>query len=442
MPLPHHVSEVKLKNGMRGLFVNVPGATLVYYDVYVRAGIDYAPRRVHQVAHVLEHLAFGANAKFNSLEAFSREFSKNGASSNASTSSIGMEYYAICADFEWQRILDLQQLALTEPVFKPSILEAEKGNVAEELEGYLANNHRVLAQKMSRSMGKRFWYDPDELKTVAPITLKDIQAHYRKTHTLHNLRFVFAGDLANMQSKIIQQLEGWQLPSGRELLIKPDTVHAGGLIYLPRKNLTSAEFSLELVIRRRLNLAERDAIGALNHILTGTLHSRIFGQARSRGICYDMGSYSYNDATGTSTWGFGGQVSWDHLGELFQLIFDELQKVAQGDISESELDGAKQWALGRHQMSGQTVTSVADWYASDYYTRHIIDSMDNVAREIKATTRAQILALVREFLVTDAWVLGGIGNRPKSEFQPYYDKVAAFLARQKQQILDKHQGAL
>ena len=63
------------------------------------------------------------------------EFTKNGAYHNAYTSDLSMVYVADCADFEWERILELQKLAICTPKFNETELEAEKGNVRSELTG-------------------------------------------------------------------------------------------------------------------------------------------------------------------------------------------------------------------------------------------------------------------------------------------------------------------
>lgn len=55
------------------------------------------------------------------------EFTKNGAYHNASTSDMSMDYVADCADFEWDRIFELQLLSISQPKFNQIEFEAEKG---------------------------------------------------------------------------------------------------------------------------------------------------------------------------------------------------------------------------------------------------------------------------------------------------------------------------
>ena len=84
--MKHSVEEIRLKNGARGLFIDIPGASVMSTRVQFRAGMFYAKNKeVYEIPHLVEHLAFGANAKFRDEQAFEAEFTKNGAYHNAWT---------------------------------------------------------------------------------------------------------------------------------------------------------------------------------------------------------------------------------------------------------------------------------------------------------------------------------------------------------------------
>ena len=188
MPLKHTIQEVTLDIGAKGLIVNVPDTTVVNSTIHFRAGNDFVARPdIHQTAHLMEHMAFGPNEKFSSMEAFSQEFSRNGAYSNASTFDTNMHYYADCAQFEWERILRLQQLAITKPRFLPEILATEQGNVREELTGQAHNNPRVMWQAINRALGGHSFSDLEKIETIDAVTVEDIVEHHQRTHTHSNL---------------------------------------------------------------------------------------------------------------------------------------------------------------------------------------------------------------------------------------------------------------
>ncbi len=194
--MKHTVQEVKLKNGARGLLIDVPGASVMSFQFQFRAGNRYvAGKDIYETAHIMEHMVFGANAAYASEHAYEAEFTKNGAYHNAYTSDLSMCYVADCADFEWERILDLQRVAICQPKFKRSEFEAEKGNVRSELTGYLNDHNRVLWPKMQQLLGEdvlTFW---QRIQTINSVKLSDIVEHHERTHTSDNLRFVITGRL-------------------------------------------------------------------------------------------------------------------------------------------------------------------------------------------------------------------------------------------------------
>ena len=194
----HTVEEVRLKNGVRGLLVNVPDATVMSFQFQFRAGSRFTKSpEIYETAHIMEHMAFGANARFASEHEFEAEFTKNGAYHNASTSDMSMNYVADCADFEWDRIFELQLLSISQPRFDEFEFKAEKGNVRNELTGYLNNNARLLWPKIQQEFGEKVLTYEERLKTIDNITLDDICEHHKRTHTTDNLRFVIAGKITD-----------------------------------------------------------------------------------------------------------------------------------------------------------------------------------------------------------------------------------------------------
>lgn len=428
MPLPHSVKEVTLKTGAKGLIISVPGSTVMSYTINFRAGNDYvADPTVHQTAHLMEHMVFGPNEKFSSMEEFSQEFSRNGAYSNASTFDTNMNYYADCAQFEWERILELQQLAITAPKFLPEILESEKGNVREELTGQAHNNPRVLWQTIGRSMGGHSLLDREKIATIDAVSVDDIKKHHTQTHTHRNMRFVVAGDFNGKTDRAIELLESWNLPEGERLAPIKDTLQSARPVAIPKTDQENSNFGFIMTIPRVLTQAELVAFLAVNHILTGTLHSRIWGKARAEGICYGMGSGTSTDLDGNSSWEFYGQVRPDNAPKLYRLITAELQRIARGDLSEKDLKEAKQYLLGDYQMRGQTVGALAAGYASDYFFDDTYEDYSATIGHIEALTPEKIVPLVKEFLRTKTWTLGEIGTVTQAEVDSHHRTLEALF---------------
>ena len=395
--MKHAVEEVTLKNGAKGLLIDVPGASVMSTRVQFRAGMLYARNKyVYEIPHVVEHLAFGANAEFKDEQAFEAEFTKNGAYHNAWTSDVSVCYETECADFEWERIMELQRLSIVEPRFNEEELKSEKSNIRSELTGYMNDYYRLLWPRVQQAVGEDVLALPERLETIRNIELKDIREHYRRTHTAKNMLFIIAGALKGRKHHIIQMLNKWGLREGERFDVPKVTLKNGTAVSIRRKDASNITFGFSLVVPRHLEPDEVFAMGCLNHILNGTTNSRIFGTARKNGLVYGMGS-SVAANPHNSYWDFDGEVNVENATALFELIHTELVKVLDGEIEDEDFEAAKSYALGRFQMGAQTPAQIADYYAEGYFTNGVIVRYDAMPSLIKSTTKAKMIELAREF---------------------------------------------
>lgn len=422
--MKHSVEEVSLKNGARGLLIDVPGASVMDTRVGFRAGIRYAKTpELYEIAHVVEHLSFGANAKYRDEQSYEADFTKNGAYHNAWTSDFFVCYETECADFEWERILDLKRIAITSPRFNEEELKSEKSTVRSELTGYLNDYSRLLWPRLQKGIGEDSPTFSERIKTISNIELKDIREHYRRTHTAKNMRFIIAGQLNRGRKKqIIRMLEDWDLKEGERFKIPHDELHAADPILIRRKDASNITFGFSYVTPRHLSADEYEAMGCLNHILTGTMTSKIFGQARKHGLTYDMGSSTANGKHFAS-WDFEGEVNTENAEALFDLARKELAKVLNGEIKDTDIEAAKSYALGRYQMGAQTVGQIADYYTETYFTAGEIASYDSFPEIIKKMDKSDLINLAREFVGTGVQAFAAVSSEEKQLITELGEKV-------------------
>ena len=421
--MKHSVEEVKLKNGAKGLLVDVPESTVMNTRVQFRAGMRYAKKEdLYEIAHVVEHLSFGANAKYKDEQAYEADFTKNGAYHNAWTSDFSVCYETECADFEWDRILNLKRIAITTPRFNEEELKSEKGNVRAELTGYLNDYSRLIWPRLQTAIGETTPNLRERISTLANIELKDIREHYRRTHTAKNMRFIIAGKMNRRKHQIIKMLEEWDLKSGERFEVPIDNLHTSDPVLIRRKDASNITFGFSFIAPRRLDEKEARAIDCLNHILTGTMNSRILGQARKRGLVYGIGSCLSN-TTHNSSWDFDGEVNEEDALELFDLIGKELHKILNGDIKESDMEAAHSYALGRYQMGAQTTSQIADFYAENYFTNEEIENYEKIPDIIRSIRKEHLVNLAREYKDSNTMGLVAVGSCEKSLIQDLADRL-------------------
>lgn len=429
--MKHEVHHVALANGAQGLLIHVPDASVMSFEVGFRAGDYLTKKNKIETAHIMEHLLLGANQLVPKARAFQAEFEKNGAYSNASTSIYDVTYEAECADFEWDRILGLLLVAVAKPLFLSEEFEAEFGNVREEMTARSNNHFRHLSQALREKYGFHVVTDQQRLKLMDNVTVEDVSSHYEKTHTSSNLRFVIAGHLTATRRKAIEQLfANIELPKGKGRTALPDErpKTLDRPLYLHNDTVDNLYFYLDTFAQHRLTDPESDNLSLINTMLTETLYSRILGTARERGLVYSMSSGVGQTKTNANWW-FGAQVLPANATALFGIITKELHDVFDGNISDEDIQSAKQYALGRYQRSGQTVGGTASGYSYRYFFDDHIDDYYKIPERIDAITKDAIVAVSRAMFADNTWGLGVLGNASEAFLGDLHMQVAPLWAR-------------
>ena len=424
--MKHTIIELTLKNGAKGLLVHVPDATVVDYEFNFRAGEYLVDPKKWETAHLMEHILLGANKRFPKARLFQAEIEKNGAYSNASTGVYDITYEAECADFEWERILDLLLVAITQPLFLQDEFEAEFGNVREELISRSNNHFRHLSLKLREQYGFMAKTDQERLELMYNVTLEDIRAHYKRTHTTRNLRFIIAGNLTpKRQEAITQTLEGVKLPLGTSRLSLPHERPTAQVtpVYIHQQNVKNIYFYVDSFMGRRLSDPESDALGLANTMLTETLYSKILGRARENGLVYGMSS-GFGQTRDVSNWWFGAQVSRKNAPALFDIMLEELEKVFAGDIASEDIEAAKAYSLGRFQRSAQTVGGTAAGYSGRYFFEDIIDDYYQIPKRIKDINKATIVEVARSLFADKVWGMGILSECDESVARELHERIA------------------
>ena len=221
-------------------------------------------------------------------------------------------------------------------------------------------------------------------------------------------------------------LEKWELELGERFEIPENELHSANPVLIRRKEASNMTFGWSMSVPREISDAEADAMGCLDHILTGTMSSRIFGSARKKGLAYGVfsdTSVGFYD----SAWDFGGQVNLDTAEDLFDIIVRELKKVLNGNIPADDIENAKSYALGRYQMGAQTAAQISNFYTGRYFSDDVVKDYDKVPAAILGVTDEQIIETACEFIKANTWVLAGVSSGEKELLLKLQEKLATLF---------------
>jgi predicted Zn-dependent peptidase len=382
------------------------------YELNFRAGEYLVKPDKWETPHLMEHVLLGANQTYRKARLFQAEIEKNGAYSNASTGVYDITYEAECADFEWDRVLDLMLLAVAKPLFLEEEFTAEFGNVREELQARSNNHFRHLSLALREYYGFMAKTDQERLNIIDNVTLDDVRRHYKRTHTTRNLRFVIAGRITDSRRAGIKAaLESMEMPEGTERFALPDEVphRKDDPLFLHNATVKNVYFYIDSFMNRRMSDPESDALGLVNTMLTETLYSKILGTAREQGLVYSMSS-GFGQTKLNSNWWFGAQVSKKNVSALFDIITREMEDVFKGNIDAADIEASKAYSIGRFQRSAQTVAGTAGGYSSRYFFDESIEDYFGVPQRIKAINKSGIVSISRDLFKDDVWGLGVLSD--------------------------------
>lgn len=244
------------------------------------------------------------------------------------------------------------------------------------------------------------------------VVLEDIQAHYKRTHTTSNMRFVIAGNITpGRKAQIEYMLENIALPKGRGRFVLPKERprRLEKPLYIHNDNVKNVYFYLDTFMNRRIEEHEIDALSMANTLLVETLYSKILGTARENGLVYGMSS-GFGQALLNSNWWIGAQVMPKNAPPLFEIIARELNNIFEGQLAQTDIVAAQQYALGRFQRSAQTVGGTANGYSGQYFFDETIDDYYRVPQRIKNVNKDAIVEIMRALFADNVWGIGVLGS--------------------------------
>lgn len=432
--MEHKVEEVKLKCGAKGLLIDVPDAPVFCMEIWFRAGDstvkDY---KKYETAHIMEHMAFGANKQHKSSVEVDRYIKKYGAYSNAWTGRNYLAYLRVCPDFDWERILKQLVIQVTTPKFLEEEFESEFGNVQEEFRGRANNKWGELSSVMNQRFGwKNSETDLERLSLMENVELADIKEHYSRTHGADNAVFFIAGNLADNKARITKVLEGLQnLPKTKRFKLSkyPDVKRYKNPVVIPKQDVNNVYFSLEMFAKldEQVDMLDTNLnLGALSDIFSNGDHSRIYGYARKKGWVYGLWCSKSSDENGMYSFEVYCQVGKENIGDLLGLIVRTYKDVKKNGVKKSEVEEAVMAMRGGRRMDNQTAAGIMNWYSGWYtsYESEKLRSYDDSEKNYDKVSREAIGELFTRLIKTKKWGAGFLGNVTEEDAKKWNAKLA------------------
>jgi len=153
------------------------------------------------------------------------------------------------------------------------------------------------------------------------------------------------------------------------------------------------------------------ALQVLAAVLGGGMSSRLFMQVRERrGLCYyiSTGRELYAD-TGSMVTQAGIRNDKQKIQEAINVILEEHMKIAKGDITDEEIEKAKELLKGRYLLSLEDSMNIATMFGSKYVLEKEIVDTEKVLEKLKNITKNEIISVAKQIFIPSRLTCAIIG---------------------------------
>jgi len=387
-----------LKNGLRIMTMPMKDSETAIALVAVETGSDYETKNINGLSHFLEHMCFKGTEK-RSGDDIKYELDSLGSDSNAFTGNEYTGYYAKASYTRIDKILDLVSDIYLNPTFPEKDIEIEKGVIIEEI-----NMYEDLPQRKVWDIWMRLLYgnQPAGQTIIGPKEniQKTKRSDFKKYHSEHYVPgktvIIVAGKIN--EEKIIKAVEEkfGALPKGK-ISKKVKTVNEQKTPQIKIFDKKSDQTHLILGFRAFDLYDKRNKILSLASIILGKgFSSRLFTKMRDElGMCY----YTRADVDSFTDHGYfsvSAGVNNARFEEAVQVIMEEFKKILDIDISEKELQKAKDFAIGKLATSLETSDAWAMFYGFQELHHEKIETPEEVVEKINKITNKDIKKVLKE----------------------------------------------
>lgn len=256
---------------------------------------------------------------------------------------------------------DLFCESLLSPIFSNKILERERVIQLEQIKSKNDNPAQVCIRQFMQSMFPNHSYGRDPLgteKTLNSLQASDLEGHYKKHFKKENITFSLAGNFD--QDLWLERLDGVSsgLPVGGKQKWSLDI----SKITQPQKSYTEQKKEQSHLVlgfpSSGLGHPGRYALHLIEAILAGQ-GGRLFLELRDKNsLAYSVSPLRFEGMGGGY---FGAYIGCapDKVPKAIEMIQDEFERLTKTPVTKEEINRAKQYLVGKHNIDLQRTGAIA-----------------------------------------------------------------------------------
>lgn len=408
-----------LENGITVVTESIPYYSTVSIGLWWKAGSRYENDSTSGISHFIEHMIFKGTERRSAYD-IAREIDAIGGTINAFT---GREYtclYARVLRKDMNVALDILSDMYLNSRFESGDIEKERYVITQEIKMVEDNPEELIYDMFNASYFRGHSLGMPILgseKTVEGLAEGQLRDYFKSHYGPEKAIITIAGrvdheDCVRRIESYFTQLAG-SVPASGELVLP---VPVKGIDFyekdLEHVYLCIGTDGVSQVDRRRYVLY------ILNAVMGGSMSSHLFQEIREqRGLVYNIYSYvnCYHDA---GTFGIATSTSQESITEVLTLIKEEIRRIRDEGITDSELSFSKEHIKGNLFISLEgSETRMGRLAKNEIYFGGYI-ALRETLREIDSISKKDVAVIARQmFERSEGISLTVLGNVDRAKVE-------------------------
>ena len=385
-----------LDNGIRLVTESMGHVRSVSLGVWLTRGSRHESDEDSGIAHFVEHMLFKGTAT-RSAEDIAQAVDSIGGQLDAFTAKEYASYYVKVLDEHLPLAVDILSDIVLRPAFNEIDIDREKKVILEEIKMVEDTPDDLVHELFTQAFWEGHPLGRPILGTKASVeslNQQRLRDHFRGAYAAENVIVSAAGNLEHASVRDALENAFGSMPSAgqRQSIVPPEVVPK---VVIRSKELEQSHICLGASSYPQ-NHDARYASYVLNTMLGGSMSSRLFQNIREkRGLAYSVfsGINAYRDAGSLTV--YAGCAN-EAVGEVIDLVVEEMKLIRQVMVPESELRRAKDHLNGSVMLSLENTASRMSHLARQeiYFDRQF--SLDETLDGIERVTPHDIQRVARD----------------------------------------------
>ncbi len=411
--------RVVLDNGLVVVFKEVHTAPLVAVQLWVKTGSIHEGEYLGSgISHFIEHMLF-KGTKRRGVGDIGRQVSAAGGEMGGYTSMDRTVYHMVMPEDKAELSLDILSDAAANAAFDSVEMEKEKEVILREMDMCEDDPDKYLSRKIWQVAFSHHPYQHPVIgykEMFLKLTRDDLLKYYQRFYVPNNMILSVVGDFNRswMLKNINKYFKDFERTSISPVYIPQEPAQIGKKMFEDDQDIKAAYLEMAFHIP---DIRNRDIypLDVMALILGQGNSSRLYQTLREReNIVYSINAWSYTPQY-PGLFGITAILEPENLQKAQGSIWKEVERLKKGDITDEELEKARQMVIASSVFSQETVESQGSEIASNEYICGNVNFNKDYVEGIRKVGRDDIIRVARQYLYDGNLTIGILKPKIKEE---------------------------